>query len=95
MKANNNTLVYKEYIGSINFSLEDNCLFGKVLGIKASITYEGATLDELRQDFINGVEDYLQYCKDKNIEPQKSFTGIINRRLTPESHKQAVLTASS
>jgi len=76
-KLNNNTLTFKEYIGSINFSPEDNCLFGKVLGIEASITYEGTTPDELRQDFITGIEDYLQYCKDKNIEPQKSVT---NRR---------------
>ena len=31
----NNQLKHKGYIGSIEASLEDNCLFGKILFIKA------------------------------------------------------------
>ena len=29
----NNTLEYKGYFGSIEFSNEDNCFYGKILGI--------------------------------------------------------------
>ena len=53
-------LKYKGYTGSVEYSEEDNCLFGKVQGMsKHAITYEGQTLDELRQDFEGAVEDYL------------------------------------
>ena len=45
-------LKYKGYTGSVEYSEEDNCLFGKVQGMtKDSITYEGATVDELTADF--------------------------------------------
>lgn len=35
------------YMGSVDYSEEDNCLFGKVLGMsKDAITYEGQTIEE-------------------------------------------------
>ncbi len=41
-------LKYKGYVGSVEYSEEDNCLFGKVIGMsKDCITYEGTTIDEL------------------------------------------------
>ena len=50
-------LEYKGYKGSVEYSKEDNCLFGKVQGMsKALILYEGQTLDELREDFEAGVD---------------------------------------
>ena len=54
-------LEYKGYKGSVEYSKEDNCLFGKVQGMsKALILYEGNTLDELRKDFEEGVDSYLE-----------------------------------
>ena len=53
-------LDYKGYKGSVEYSKEDKCLFGKVQGLSRDlITYEGQTLDELRQDFKDGVDSYL------------------------------------
>ena len=53
-------LKYKGYTGSVEYSKEDNCWFGKVQGMsKHAITYEGQTLDELKQDFEGAVDDYL------------------------------------
>ncbi|MDR0954046.1 MAG: hypothetical protein LBM20_01525 [Rikenellaceae bacterium] len=54
-------LKYKGYIGSVDYSEEDNILFGKVLGMnKDAITYEGATIEELKADFEEGVDHYLE-----------------------------------
>ena len=53
-------LNYKSYIGSIEFSNEDDCLFGKVQGLKGTlISYEGLTVEELRKDFEGAVDDYI------------------------------------
>ena len=43
-------LSYKGYYGSVEYSLEDDVLYGKVIGIKGLLSYEGQTLDELRKD---------------------------------------------
>ena len=60
-ETNMDYLEYKGYKGSVEYSKEDNCLFGKVQGMsKDLIAYEGQTLDELRKDFEDGVDSYLE-----------------------------------
>lgn len=88
-------LKYKGYTGSVEYSEEDNCLFGKVQGMtKDSITYEGNTVDELTEDFHGAVDDYIQLCVEKGIEPRKPYSGVLNVRLTPEIHSGAAMAAS-
>lgn len=60
-------LKYKDYTGSVDYSEEDNCLYGKVLGMsKDMITYEGQDVNELRKDFEGAIDDYLIVCKAKD-----------------------------
>lgn len=89
-------LEYKGYKGSVEYSKEDNCLFGKVQGLsKVLILYEGQTLDELRQDFENGVDDYLEGCKADGVEPCKPYSGRLNLRMTSELHSRVAAFASA
>ncbi len=39
------------------------------------------------------MDDYLAYCKDEGIEPDKSYSGILNVRLTPAIHRQIAMLA--
>ena len=55
----NNTIQYKDYVGSIEFSEEDKIFYGKVLGIRSLISYEGENATELIDDFHQAVDDYL------------------------------------
>lgn len=86
-------LNYKSYVGSIEYSREDDLLFGKVLGIKGLISYEGKTGKELEQDFIKAIEEYLSTCKENGITPDKPFKGSFNVRIPTELHKKAALLA--
>ena len=47
----NNTMEYKGYIGSVEFSEADAVFHGKVQGIRALISYEGTNAQELVEDF--------------------------------------------
>ena len=87
-------LKYKHYIGSVEYSETDKILFGKVQGIRGLISYEGQNVDELEQDFKNGIDEYLEECREKNIEPQKSYTGAFNVRIPSDMHGKAVLKAN-
>lgn len=84
---NNNLLKYKNYIGSIEYDLTDKCLFGKILFIDDLITYEGYTIDELENAFHKMVDDYLETCKAIGKEPQKTYSGNFNIRISPEIHQ--------
>lgn len=82
-------LEYKGYKGSVEYSKEDNCLFGKVQGMsKALILYEGNTLEELRKDFEDGVDNYLEACKADGVEPAKPYSGRLNLRMSSELHSR-------
>ena len=57
------TLKYKNYLGSIEYSAEDKCFFGKVLGVTDLVLYEGNTVEELEKSFKYMVDDYIETCK--------------------------------
>jgi len=90
-------LEYKGYYGSIEYSKEDNCLFGKVLGLdkETCITYEGCTAEELHNDFIAGINHYLEYCQNKGVKPKKSYNGVLNIRIPSEIHSRIAIYAES
>ncbi len=87
-------LTYKGYIGSVEYDAANDRLCGKVLGMsKDSITYEGKTLEELKTDFIAGIESYLEGCAELGVEPRKSYSGSLNVRLSPDIHSRIALMA--
>jgi predicted HicB family RNase H-like nuclease len=74
-----NYLEYKGYYGSIEYNKEDRNLYGKVLGMsKDMIDYEGSTIEELENDFIAGINSYIDGCKEIGISPRKSDKGVLN-----------------
>ncbi|MDR2065148.1 MAG: type II toxin-antitoxin system HicB family antitoxin [Prevotellaceae bacterium] len=89
----NNILTYKGFIGSVNFSADDNVFFGKIEGINDLITFEGESVDELKQAFYYMVDEHIKDCKCDKIPVEKSYKGNFNVRLTPELHRKAVIAA--
>lgn len=88
-------LEYKGYKGSVEYSKEDNCLCGKILGMsKDLILYEGNTLDELRHDFEEGVDSYLSACAADGRKPHKPFSGKLNLRMSSDLHSRVAAYAS-
>ena len=81
------TLKYKGYVGSVEFSIEDNLLYGEILGIDSLVNYEGKDMQELTVSFHEAVEDYIAFCKDHNRKPQKSYSGSFNVRISPATHR--------
>ncbi|MDF7806064.1 type II toxin-antitoxin system HicB family antitoxin [Pontiellaceae bacterium B12219] len=86
-------LQYNSYVGSVDYSLEDGCLHGKILYINDLVTYEAETVPELEAAFRDSVDDYLETCAEIGKDPDKSFKGTFNVRMTPELHKAAAIEA--
>lgn len=89
----NNTMEYRGYVGSVEFSKADGVLFGKVQGIRSLISYEGTTVAELVSDFHSAVDDYLALCEEEGIEPELAYKGSFNIRIGSERHKRAAIYA--
>ena len=91
----NNTIQYKGYVGSVEFSEEDGIFYGKVMGIRSLISYEGESAAELLNDFHCAVDDYLETCKAEGKEPETAFKGSFNSRISPELHTRLFLYATA
>ncbi len=83
-----NTVEYKGYIGSIEYSPEDKCFFGKLEMIDDLVTFEANRADELEINFQRAVDEYIQTCKELERKPQKTYKGIFNVRIDPKLHKK-------
>ena len=90
----NNTMDYKGYVGSVEFSEADALFFGKVLGIRSLISYEGTNAKELIDDFHGAVNDYLAVCKAEGRTPEVAYKGSLNVRFkNSDIHRRAAIYA--
>jgi predicted HicB family RNase H-like nuclease len=53
---------YKGYFGEVIY----------VIGLKDIITFQGKSVQELEQAFHDSVNDYLEWCKKRNEQPNKT-----------------------
>ena len=83
-----NTIEYKGYIGTVEYSSEDKCFFGKLEMIDDLVTFEATNVTELETNFQNAVDEYIDTCKQLNREPQKIYKGVFNVRIDPKLHKK-------
>ena len=84
---------YKGFFGSVEFSIEDKVLHGKIECINDLITYEATSADDIEEAFHEAVEDYIETCELVGKEPEKPMAGTFNVRIGPELHKAAYLAA--
>jgi predicted HicB family RNase H-like nuclease len=86
-----NMLKYKDFYGSVEYSADDECFFGKIIGTADLVTFEGDSVESLKSAFTEAVEDYLILCAEVGKAPQKSYKGSFNVRISPELHKDAAI----
>jgi predicted HicB family RNase H-like nuclease len=84
-----NKLTYKGYTGTIEASIEDNCLHGQILFIEDIITYEGTTVEDIKASFKEAVNRYLVYCKETGKPANKPYSGTFNVRVGQDIHRKA------
>ena len=83
---------YKGYWAEIKYSDDDECFCGKVEGLRDSLLlFEGQTVKELKKDFRDAIDEYLECCKENGEKPEKQEKGSLNVRLGPELHQKAKL----
>lgn len=86
----NNIMKYKGYWAEVKYSDEDECFWGKIEGLKnTAILFEGETVKQLKKEFKDAIDFYLENCKANNEMPEKQCKGSLNVRLGVELHNKA------
>ena len=86
---------YKNYVGIVEIDTEDRMLYGKVIGLRDVIGFEGASFEELEASFHRAVDGYLEVCAEEGKEPQKPCSGNILIRTDPETHREVIRAAAA
>jgi len=87
-------LEYKGFQGSVEFSLENNVLFGKILNIDDLVTFEGDDVKGLNESFLESVDDYIQTCADLGTVPNRPYSGTFNVRIGANLHRDLARQAA-
>ena len=90
-----NFIEHKGYLGTVEYSAEDNVLFGQVVGIRGLISYEGSSIDQLKADFAEVIDEYLVECEASGKQPQQPYSGKLDIRISPDLHKKLQMYSNS
>lgn len=86
-------LIYKGYIGQVEFDDDADIFHGEVINTRDIITFQGKTVAEIKKAFRDSIDDYLAFCKERNEQPDKPFSGKFNLRIDPDLHRQVYIVA--
>lgn len=64
-------MTYKGYKGEVIYDFEAKIFHGEVVGIRAVITFQGTTIEEIEQSFKDSIDDYLDWCKERVEKPDR------------------------
>ena len=84
---------YKGFIGKVEYDSDAKIFAGTVINTRTVITFQGESVKELETAFKDSVEDYLAWCKEDGVEPEKPYSGKFNVRFDPAVHQRAAIAA--
>ena len=90
-----NHMRYKGYLGSVRYDDDDGILSGKIEFINDLVSYEAETIADLRNAFREAVYEYLEDCRNLEKEPDATFKGSFNVRVTSDLHRDAAMAAKA
>lgn len=88
---------YRGYVAAVEFDDSADVLHGRVVnsGSYPIATFEARDTKGLRQEFERSIDEYLAWCEEDGVEPQKPFSGKLNVRLGSELHGTVAAAAAA
>jgi predicted HicB family RNase H-like nuclease len=88
------TMHHAGYVAMIELDDAAGVFHGEVINLRDVLTFQGATLKELRKAFADTVADYLAWCRERGKQPEKPYSGNFTVRLAPELHRRVAVAAA-
>ena len=86
---------YKGYRASVTFDDEIEIFHGEVIDTRDVITFQGVSIEELKEAFRGSVDEYLKVCTEMGRSPDKPFSGRIPLRVASSVHRAATAAAKA
>jgi len=66
-------MTYKGYTAHVKVDPDDGVLHGWVDNIDDVVTFEADTPEALEREFRISVDDYLEFCAEDGVEPNRPY----------------------
>lgn len=90
-----NAMTYKGYTARVEYSEEDGCFVGHLIGMRDIVGFDATTVKQLQSRFRKAVDDYLWASEQLGTKPEKPYSGRMMVRVAPELHAKASIAAQS
>jgi len=90
-----NLMTLDGYQAKIEYDEALDLFRGEILGLSGGADFYGKNPKELRTEFRKSLDVYLAVCKEKGIEPRRTFSGKFNLRIPPELHERLAIVAQA
>lgn len=84
---------HKGYTGTVVFDEDAEIFHGEVEGLRDVVTFQGATVAEIKRAFRGSIDDYLAFCAKRGEEPDKPASGKFVLRVPPSTHRLLIAGA--
>ncbi len=89
------TMEYRGYVARIEYDDSVNEFVGSTVNMRDMLVFTGNTVDGLNKAFHEVVDEYLKWCAEDGVEPNKPYQGKLSLRIEPALHREVDIAASS
>ena len=82
------------YRATIQYDSDLDQFRGEILGLNGSADFYGKSLANLRKEFKNSLNVFLEVCEEKGISPAKEYSGRFNLRISARLHSEIAVRAT-
>ncbi|MEQ1642403.1 MAG: type II toxin-antitoxin system HicB family antitoxin [Pyrinomonadaceae bacterium] len=90
-----NVMTFGEYHAAIDFDPEIEMFRGEFIDLNGGADFYADSIKNLRKEGEISLRVFLDFAREKDIDPKKPSSGKLILRLKPEIHKKYRLLASS
>jgi predicted HicB family RNase H-like nuclease len=86
---------YRGYSAAVDIDIDSGVLYGRIIGLKDVITFESNNVQGLEKEFHASVDDYLEFCKEEGVNPEKPYSGNIILRMPESLHRKLYVMSAT
>jgi predicted HicB family RNase H-like nuclease len=90
-----NIMTVDGFAAKIDYDADLDAFRGEIMGLNGGADFYGKNPKELRAEFKKSLQVFLEVCREKGIEPRRSYSGKFNLRISPELHERLAIVAQA
>ena len=81
-------LKHDGYIAEVSYQDGDSMMHGATVNTRAVLHFAGDDIVALKAAFVDTIEDYREWCRERGVEPEKPYSGALSLRIAPDLHRR-------